>query len=285
MREHLFRINGVSLFPSSGPGYSKSTDAGGFFVHENLPADTYTLRIVRNGRFVYSPPIELSPPSSHVENLQIPSFGTIDLSVLAATPEGAPAQPVLTTVTVVDVLGARSFATNASGQKTITNVAGPSPFTLEVSHPSDTSNVTIETGAIATDGDIVAVTVVIPALGNVGGGVSFANGSAAASAAVELSGTDLSGAVTPRTPRIGTTNTLGSYSFAKVEGLLSLSVVARHPALDRSHIFAVASGEVPGNGETATIKCGAAGHGNRRGHRHRVRSHDAHSRRERFDSR
>ena len=248
----------VSLFPSSGPGYSKSTDAGGFFVHENLPADTYTLRIVRNGRFVYSPPIELSPPSSHVENLQIPSFGTIDLTVLAATPEGTPAQPVLTTVKVVDVLGARSFATNASGQKTITNVAGPSPFTLEVPHPSDTSNVTIETGAIATDGDIVAVTVVIPALGTVGGGVSFANGSAAAAAAVELSGTDLSGAVTPR---IGTTNTLGSYSFAKVEGLLSLSVVARHPALDRSHIFAVASGEVPGNGEAATINVALPGTG------------------------
>ena len=244
----------VTIFPSSGTGVSKNSDASGNFTFGYLPADTYLLRILSHGRLLYSPPIALAPPAPQVQNLQIPVFGTIDLTVLIETPAGAPALPVSAGVTAIDAGGSRNFSTNSSGKVSIANVPGGSPFTLEVRHPSNTTIVTVQTGSITSEGQVLPVTVVIPALGTVTGTVSYANGSPAASSAVELSGTGV-------TPKSGFANSSGAYTFTSVEGLRPLSVLARHPAANRGYIFEVGTGEIPAHAGSATVNVALPGTG------------------------
>ena len=236
----------VSLFPSIGGGRSKSTDTSGNFAFDDLPPDTYTLRIVASGRFIFSPPVVLSPPASAVQNLQIPVFGTIDLTVLFETAVGNPLEPADLTGTITDALGSRSLNTNPSGQTTIVNVPGGAPFTIEIPHPNDRSNVTVESGTITSDGQLLPFTVTIPALGTLTGTVRFSDGTPAPNAAVELSGAGV-------TPQTGAANASGVYTFTRVEGLRPLDVLARHPAPDRNHILVTASGEVAGQGQTSSL--------------------------------
>ena len=186
--------------------------------------------------------------------MQVPPFGTVDLSVVYETPDEAPVQPVAASFTITDSMGARTFSTNASGVKTITYVAGGGPFTIEVKHPLDTTNITMGGGVVTTDDELVPVAVTLPALGTVTGTVTYADGSPAPLAAVELSGTGV-------TPRVGTTNGSGVFTFDDVEGLHPFSVLARHPAADRDHIFRIAAGEVPENGASTDVTVALPGTG------------------------
>ena len=236
----------VALFSSTGGGQGKNTDNSGNFAWNDLPPDTYTLRIVASGRLIFSPPIVLSPPTSAAHNFQIPVFGSIDLTVLFETAVGNPAEPADLTGTITDALGSRRLNTNASGQTTIVNVPGGASFTIEIPHPNDLANVTIETGTITSDGQLLPLTVTIPALGALTGTVRFSDTTAAPNAAVELSGAGV-------TPQTGTANASGVYAFTRVEGLRPLDVLARHPADDRNHIIATANGEVAGQGQTSNL--------------------------------
>ncbi|MCI0634176.1 MAG: carboxypeptidase-like regulatory domain-containing protein, partial [Actinobacteria bacterium] len=134
------------------------------------------------------------------------------------------------------------------------NVAGGSPFTLEVRHPNNQLLVTVQTGTITSEGQVLPMTVVIPALGTVTGTVRYANASAAPSSAVELSGTGV-------TPKSGYASGAGTYTFTSVEGLRPLSVLARHPAANRAHIFAAGTGEIAAHAGSATVNVTLPGTG------------------------
>jgi hypothetical protein len=236
----------VTIFPESGSGSQTSTDTQGDYLFVDVPSGDYTLRVIENNRSIFVP-ITVDASTPLIQDIQIPAFGTINLTVLFETDPADPVQPAQgARVTTIDSLGPRSSgATNASGALTINNVAG-GPFTLEISHPSNFTRVTTVNGSIDFDGQVLALTALIPGLGTVDGTVFFADDNPAGPSQVELAGAGI-------TPQSKFTSSAGVYSFTQVEARRPFTVLARHPAANRSHIFGTADGELTGEAATAAV--------------------------------
>ncbi|MGH9459947.1 MAG: hypothetical protein ACRD1X_01925, partial [Vicinamibacteria bacterium] len=134
------------------------------------------------------------------------------------------------------------------------NVSG-GPFTLRISHRDTAASITPVMGSIDFEGQVVSLVVAIPGLGTVTGTVSFANQAGAVSSQVELSGAG----IRPLNPRF--TGSAGGYSFTLVEARRPFTVLARHPAANRSHIFATATGELASQGAVTNVNVTLPGTG------------------------
>jgi len=244
----------VAIFPESGSGWSTSTDARGDYLFVDVPSGNYRLRVFET-RTIFVP-ITVNAPTPVIQNIQVPVFGTINLTVLYETAPGDPIQPAQgARVTTIDSVGERdSGSTNASGALTITNVSG-GPFTLNISHRDNTASITTVMSSIDFGGQVLVLTEAIPGLGTVNGTVFFADNTSAAASRVELSGAG----IRPLSPRF--TGSAGGYSFTAVEARRPFTVLARHPAANRSHIFGMENGELAGQGAVTNVNVTLPGTG------------------------
>ncbi|MFQ5788980.1 MAG: carboxypeptidase regulatory-like domain-containing protein [Acidobacteriota bacterium] len=234
----------VTLFPEFGSAISRSTDANGVYRFDDIPSGNYVLRVIQNSRLI-DVPITVNAPTAVVQDIQIPDFGTLDLTVLFETAPGSPVAPAQSAfVTLTDSLGVRTGLTNPSGQLTFTHVAGPT-FRASIRHPNNFNAFTQATGSIV-EGQTLSLTVIIPAFGRVSGTVRFAGGSGASASQVDISGLGV-------TLQSRSTGFAGTYFFSNVEALRPFTVRARHPTTNRTHIFAEATGELGAQGATEAV--------------------------------
>jgi len=237
----------VSIFPETGSGASTSTDAQGDYLFTDVPSGNYRLRVIENSRSIFVP-IGVSAPTPVIQNIQVPAFGTVNLTVLYETDPADPIEPAQgARVTIIDSVGERSAGSaNASGALTINNVSG-GPFTLQISHRDNSASVTTVMGSVDFDGQVLDSVVAIPGLGTVTGRIFFADQTTAGTSLVQLSGAG----IRPLNPR--NAGSTGAYTFNEVEARRPFAVLARHPATNRSHIFAVENGELAGQGAVANV--------------------------------
>ncbi len=224
-----------------------TTDANGAFAFPEIPSGNYNFRIVYSNRTIYTPFTVNAPQPLIIPDITLPAFGAVDLTVLYDT-QGGPAMPAAgARVRKRDALETgfgTTLYTNASGQLTLTNVAGA--FTLQITHPANTSVVQEVTGAVTVDGLVVPLTHTLPAFGTITGTVRLGDDSLALNAIVELGG-----GVTPQST--GSHYSNGTFTFANVEAFQPLTVVAHHPASNRGHITVEVAGQVTGQGGSAAI--------------------------------
>ena len=234
---------------SGGPTFfrvSGSVDGG--FLFEEIPSGDYMLRTTDSGRTVSVPFTVGTPPTPVVQDIVIPVFGTVNLTALFQT---APTDPIMPVprgrVEIKDSLD-QNFRfvgfTPSSGQvgQLVINNVSAGPFTVRVFNPSTTAVFGEAQGTVDVEGQMVPITVIVPALGTITGTVFLGDGTTGASRPrVRLSGTGIS-------PRSVLASTVGTYTFTLVEALLPFTVRAEHP--QRSLIAAEAVDEIPGQGVT-----------------------------------
>jgi hypothetical protein len=239
--------NYVYLEPS--PGRNARTDAEGIYSYPEVPSGNYTLRTVVSQRTLRVP-ITVSVPTPLTQDIVFPLLGTVNVTVLYNT-KGGPTVPAPNALVerrdsiAADFGGGRY--TNASGQITLSNVAGA--FTIRVRHPQNSRSFTESPpGSIDVDGQTVSLTVTIPSFGEVNGVVTFADGTPAAGADVEIFGPG----ITPQSTRTSTYSTsLGRYTFTNVEAYAPFTVRAYHP--NNQEVYAEAGGVVPGQGQSTSV--------------------------------
>ena len=240
----------VTLFPESGGNATIKTDGTGRYTFTEVPSGNHRLRVVDSGRILHFP-IVVNAPTALTQDIQIPILRDVALTVLfeRTDPTAQPAAFALIEVkdTFDDDFRFPLF-TNASGQKTLPDIAG-GPYTIRVRHPSVFTSITDFVETITAPGPALPLTLTIPSFGSLSGTVTFADGTTPASgAAIELTGTDIMA-----TGDIA--DGAGGYGFTIVRAARPFTLLARHPAPNRDHIVAeVQDGTgIAGQGESQVV--------------------------------
>ncbi|MGZ4843338.1 MAG: beta strand repeat-containing protein [Candidatus Angelobacter sp.] len=241
------------------------TDANGQFTFFDIPAGLFTLKAFEpNTGAPTSVQISVVADQTTTQNITLIGLGTVQVQVNFAS--GTPAAN-----SQVDIFepsrGFFAFAgfTDASGRMTIANVP-VGTFTVRAHHPSNGGIFTDVNGAVATDAQVVPITVTLPGTGVVTGRVTFVNGSPAANATVQIFGdnvpfasttTDSNGLYTITQVVAGRPFTLrafdprGSGTFRTLNNNVvpadgaTLTVNAVIPALATVHVIALQAGGTP----------------------------------------
>jgi hypothetical protein len=246
-------VRALTLFADTGPGEgltaSGTSDANGTYEFRDVPSGTYRLRIIESGRTLFFP-FTVSAPAPLDFDVRIPILRDVNVRVLFER-EDLTAHPAQSAQVRVqdsrDAVFRTAVLTNASGDASIADVAEGS-FTIRITQPTNPASVTDFVASIDAPGPALPLTFTIPSFGSVSGQVRFGDGTTAAgSAKVEISGTDVPFA----TVTAGAAT--GNYSFTNVRAVRSFTVVARHPAANRSHIVAQSSGQLAFQGASLPL--------------------------------
>jgi hypothetical protein len=232
--------------PGAGLAANASSAANGHWELQDVPSGSYRVRLVEAGRILFFP-FTVSAPAPLDFDVRIPILRDVSVRVLFEREDLAPHPAQNAAVRVQDSSDAvfrNPVFTNASGDALIADVA-EGPFTVRITHPTNTASVTDFLATIDAPGPTLALTFTIPSFGTVSGQVRFGDGATAASSAkVEISGTDIPFATVTASP------STGNYSLPNVRAVRPFTVVARHPAAGRAHITTQASGQLPSQGST-----------------------------------
>ncbi len=201
----------VSLQGSTSFGFFERdlrTDVNGQFTFFDIPTGLFTLKAFEpNTGAPTSVVLSVVQDQTTTQNLSLIGLGTVQVQVNFAS--GTPAGN-----SQVDIFEASrgffAFAgfTDASGRMTIANVP-VGTFTVRGHHPSNSGIFSDVNGAVASDGQVVPITVTLPGTGVVTGRVTFLNGTAAANAQVQIFGDNVPFAST-------TTDSNGLYTITQV---------------------------------------------------------------------
>jgi hypothetical protein len=183
----------VSLQGSTSFGFFERdirTDASGNFTFFDIPTGLFTLRAFEpNTGAPTSVVVSVVQDQTTTQNLSLIGLGTVQVQVNFASGTPAANSPV-------DIFEpSRGFfvfagSTDASGRMTILNVP-VGTFIVRGHHPSNGGIFTDVNGAVASDGQVVPITVVLPGTGVVTGRVTFLNGTAAANAQIQIFGNNV----------------------------------------------------------------------------------------------
>ena len=183
----------VSLQGSTSFGFFERdirTDASGNFTFFDIPTGLFTLRAFEpNTGAPTSVVVSVVQDQTTTQNLSLIGLGTVQVQVNFAS--GTPAAN-----SQVDIFEpSRGFfvfagSTDASGRMTILNVP-VGTFIVRGHHPSNGGIFTDVNGAVASDGQVVPITVVLPGTGVVTGRATFLNGTAAANAQIQIFGNNV----------------------------------------------------------------------------------------------
>jgi hypothetical protein len=258
----------VSLQGSTSFGFFERdirTDGSGRFTFFDIPVGLFTLRAFEpNTGAPTSTVLSVVQDQTTTQNLSVIGLGTVQVQVNFASGSAAGNSQV-------DIFepsrGFFTFAgfTDATGRMVISNVP-IGTFTVRGHHPSNGGLFTDVNGAVASDGQVVPITVTLPGTGIVSGRVTFVNGSAAANAQVQIFGdnvpfasatTDSNGLYTVTQVVAGRPFTLRAFDprgFAGFRTLnnnvvpadgATLTVNAVIPAQATVHVIAQQAGNVP----------------------------------------
>jgi hypothetical protein len=237
----------VSLQGSTSFGFFERdlrTDVNGQFTFFDIPAGLFTLRAFEpNTGAPTSVVLSVVQDQTTTQNLSLIGLGTVQVQVNFAS--GTPAGN-----SQVDILEAANgfftFAgfTDASGRMTIANVP-VGTFTVRGHHPSNSGIFTDVNGAIASNGQVVPITVTLPGTGVVTGRVTFVNGTAAANAQVQIFGDNVPFVST-------TTDSNGLYTITQVVAGRPFTVRAFDPR-GFAGFRTLNNNVVPSDGATLTV--------------------------------
>ena len=184
---------GVSVQGSTVFGFFERdirTDANGHFTFFDIPTGVFSLKAFEpNTGAPTSAQISVAKDQTTTQNLTLIGLGTVQVQVNFAS--GTPAAN-----SQVDIFEAANgffqFVgfTDATGRMTIANVP-VGAFTVRGHHPSNGGIFTDVNGVVASDGQVVPITVILPGTGVVTGRVIFINGSPAANASVQIFGNNV----------------------------------------------------------------------------------------------
>jgi len=241
------------------------TDSNGQFTFFDIPTGLFSLKAFEpNTGAPTTAQVSVVKDQTTTQDLALIGLGTVQVQVNFASGTAAANSQV-------DILEpSRGFFiftgfTDASGRMTIANVP-VGAFTVRGHHPSNGGIFTDVNGAIASDGQVVPITVVLPGTGVVTGRVTFVNGSAAANSQVQIFGdnvpfasatTDSNGLYTITQVVAGRPFTLRAFdprgfgTFRTITNNVvpsdgaTLTVNAVIPALATVHVIAQQTGNVP----------------------------------------
>jgi Carboxypeptidase regulatory-like domain/Bacterial TSP3 repeat len=258
----------VSLQGSTSFGFFERdmrTDASGNFTFFDIPAGLFTLRAFEpNTGAPTSAQLTVVQDQTTTQNLTLIGLGTVQVQVNFASGSAAGNSQVDIFETSRGFFAFAGF-TDASGRMTIANVP-VGTFTVRGHHPSNGGIFSDVNGAISTDGQVVPITVTLPGTGVVTGRVTFANGTPAANAQVQVFGdnvpfastsADSNGLYTITQVVAGRPFTLRAFDprgFVGFRALLNnvvpsdgatLTVNAVIPAQATVHVIAQQAGNVP----------------------------------------
>ncbi|HEX3153214.1 MAG TPA: carboxypeptidase regulatory-like domain-containing protein [Candidatus Angelobacter sp.] len=237
----------VSLQGSTAFGFFERdlrTDANGQFTFFDVPTGVLTLFAFEpNTGSPTSTTISVVKDQTTTQNLALIGLGTVQVQVNFASGTAAANSQVDILETGTSFFRFVGF-TDASGRMTIANVP-VGAFTVRGHHPSNGGIFTDVNGAIASDAQVVPITVVLPGTGVVTGRVTFVNGSAAANASVQISGNNVPFAST-------STDSNGLYTITQVVAGRPFTLKAFDPR-GFAGFRALNNNVVPSDGATLTV--------------------------------
>lgn len=143
------------------PGMSRqvATNAAGAYAFNAALATTGSVAVTDpRSQAVTTQPITITANSESVLDFDLPSVGTLNVTLNYA--RGVPAAGVAVYLQAPSIQGQRHLgATNAQGQISVTAPVGS--LTVQASHPQTGESANV-VGALANDGDVAALTLVLP---------------------------------------------------------------------------------------------------------------------------
>jgi hypothetical protein len=209
------------------PAFRRVTrsDATGQFVFPDVPLGTFFVGAFEPNTNLFSgAQVTVTQDQTTTRDLTLIGFGAVQLQVNFAGGSPAPNSRLEIQEEVIRLRGfLPAGSTGADGRLTMNVPVGA--FTIRAFHPTQTQSFTEVSGSIINHGDVVPVTVVLPAAGTVTGRVTFPNGAAAANVTVQAFGQDVPS-------RSALTDPNGSYTISGVvlPAGRSFTVRAVHPA-------------------------------------------------------
>ena len=203
------QINGTERIGILNESFFRSTttNASGQFTFNDVPVGNFTVTAIEpNTGTASTAQVGVVQNQTSQVNLTLVGLGTVQVQVNFAS--GVPAPNAQ-----VDIFG-NTFSrfagfTDATGRLTIPNVPVGSAFTIRAFNPNNTGLFTDVSGTVATNGQIVPITVTLIGTGVVTGRVTFVNGTAAANSSVEVFGNNVP-------TRSTTTDANGTYTITQV---------------------------------------------------------------------
>jgi hypothetical protein len=247
--------------PSDGSYYAASVSQGAY-TFQNVPAGSYTLYSVdsRTGASTAEIPISVAADQVTTQDLTLPGAGSLQIQVNFA--RGAAAGG--SSITAMDTAGNGSFnkyaSADAAGRATIANVA-TGPVTVRAYHPTDSNFYADVTTAIASEGQVVPVTVTLPGVVSATAHVATSLGTAVSDVPTYLYRTaDMNSYL-----YYGWTDGTGTTTFGLVESGTSFTAKAqRHvPSYNGYYLTALSTAFTPttdGEVVTAEIQVPAVAH-------------------------
>ncbi len=220
------------------------TDAAGFFAFANLPAGTLSLRAVDTGTGEEGrATVTLAPGATGTVTILFAGSGTVNGQVLRANGLPVPGATVVSgpTLVVADSAGRFTIPNVPVGSR---SVSAQDPVTLLIG--SATANV-------LTSGDVVQVTVVLPAVGTLTGFVFQADGVTPATGAqvrIIADGGFFPAAVDTAGRYVYEDRPVGTYEMVAIDGLFSVvgtaTILVDGQVVRKDFILPVGRGTVTG---------------------------------------
>jgi hypothetical protein len=228
---------------------SLTTDAAGFVTFDDILGGPFTVvaRHPKSSSFTAQGTGEITQDDVPVPvSLTLPALGTVRVQVS----RGADV-PVANSPVTLDQPGRTTqSATSAANGRATFNIVPAGPFTARARHPENQNLNATTTGTLTGEGQVVDVSVTLPAIGAVTGTVKMPDGSVVASVIVTLKSTNP--AISTKT---ATTNAQGVYGISGVPaGAYTASVDDAARA-----VFGSAPGQITTDGATVTTDIVLAG--------------------------